>query len=228
MSKRKSDQYLEMSEPDLDYVIEDMSVTDSCDVVRRKVRALIDSGEMKVKEFKDAIGASSVTCSSFMGQNGPFKGAGSSVYQNAWAFFKKRELQGVRALRRHGLMTESVEVYDTCDEIRRKINAHLRKPEITQAAFLREIAAQFHTANKKIQSKQLNDFRSKKGAYTGNTSVVFYGAYVYFEKLRLGEGKPKSKAREEMERIYRAEGGIEVPRRRVHVKAPNSVSVSQD
>jgi hypothetical protein len=27
----------------------------------------------------------------------------------------------------------------------------------------------------------------------GNTSVIFYGAYVYFEKLRIKEVKPKGK-----------------------------------
>jgi hypothetical protein len=52
---------------------------------------------MKVGEFQKAINANSTSYSGFMSQNGAFKGAGSTVYQDAWAFFKKRELRGVPA-----------------------------------------------------------------------------------------------------------------------------------
>ena len=92
-------------------------------------------------------------------------------------------------------------VFDSCDEIRRKISAHLRQPHVTQAQFLRDIAALFGQ-DVKIQSKQLSDFRSKTGALAGNTSRVYYGAYVFFEILRLREGKPKSKHRLEMEKRW--------------------------
>lgn len=34
--------------------------------------------------------------------------------------------------------------------------------------------------------------------------MAFYAAYVYFEKLRLKEGKKKSKKRQEMVSNYRA------------------------
>ncbi|KAH7070466.1 hypothetical protein BKA63DRAFT_398569, partial [Paraphoma chrysanthemicola] len=172
---------------------------------------------MKVGEFQKAIGVSSPTYSRFMSQNGPYKGAGSDVYMLAWAFFKKRELRGIKTVANkkakkiepgdkdavpsvqnvvlEGEMEDNVPVFDTCDEIRRKINAHLKKPGVTQAAFLRDIAAQYHTETKKLQSSQLSGFRSKKGPYAGNTSVIFYGAYVFFEKLRIKEKKPKSKKR---------------------------------
>jgi hypothetical protein len=72
---------------------------------------------------------------------------------------------------------------------------------VTQAGFLRAIA-QGHPEGKKFQSKSLNDFMGKKGANAGNTSGVFYSAYVFFEKLRVKQGKPKTKHREEMEKIY--------------------------
>ena len=49
---------------------------------------------MKVGEFQKAINCNSKTYSRFMSQNGPEKGAGSTVYYDAWAFFKKRELRG--------------------------------------------------------------------------------------------------------------------------------------
>lgn len=103
---------------------------------------------------------------------------------------------------------------DTCDEIRRKINAHLNKPGITQAQFLRDIASSYEKAPRKIQSTQLSAFRSNKGAYDGNTSAVFYGAYVFFEKMRIAEKKPKSKMRLEMEEIHGKDGGMNTKTRR--------------
>ncbi|KAF2125855.1 hypothetical protein P153DRAFT_399992 [Dothidotthia symphoricarpi CBS 119687] len=235
MTKRSSDVYLAMGDEELDEQIEDMAVTDSCDVVRRKIRTFLDNGEMKVGEFQKEIGVNSKGYSMFMNQNGRDKGSGSSVYTAAWAFFKKRELRGIKmkpnkkvktadegdavpsvdGVEIEGEKEDKVPVFDTCDEVRRKINLHLKKPGVTQAAFLREVAAQYHTTPpKKIQSKQLNDFRSKHGAWEGNTSSVFYGAYVYFEKLRIKEGKPKGKKREEMEGIWGKEGGLDTKSRR--------------
>ena len=38
--------------------------------------------------------------------------------------------------------------------------------------------------------------------------MAFYSAYVCFEKLRLREGKKKSKKREEMEEVWGVEGGM--------------------
>jgi hypothetical protein len=46
----------------------------------------------------------------------------------------------------------------------------------------------------------------------GNTSGVFYGTYVYFEKLRIKEGKPKSKKRQQMEELHAKSGGLETER----------------
>ena len=98
-----------------------------------------------------------------------------------------------------GEENDDVTVYDSCDEIRRKINAHLKLPGVTQASFLRLLAAQYHTRDIKIQGKQLSDFRGKKGATSGNTSAVYRAAYTYFEKLRLKAKRPKSKHRLEVE-----------------------------
>lgn len=107
-----------------------------------------------------------------------------------------------------GEETDSVKVYDSCDEIRKKIAAHLRKPGVTAAQFCRDLLAQYHGDKKppQIQSGQLTKFRGYKGADTGNTSCVFYAAYVFFEKMRLAEGKPKSKHRLEMEKIWSPKG----------------------
>lgn len=102
---------------------------------------------------------------------------------------------------------------DTCDEIRRKINAHLKKLGVTQAQFLRDIAASYKRAPREIQSTQLSAFRSKKGAYNGNTSAVYHGAYVFFEKMGVAEKKPKSKKRLDMEEIHSIHGGMDTDRR---------------
>jgi hypothetical protein len=174
---------------------------------------------MKVGEFQKAIGANANSYRNFMAQNGPYKGSGSMVYVNAFAFFKKRELMGkklpkkkvkkedeaqkhdVSGIHLDGESDGEVPVFETCDEVRRKIRAYLTEPSVTQAGFLRAIA-QTHPEGKKFQSKSLNDFLGKKGPDAGNTSGVFYAAYVFFEKMRLKDGKPKSKHREEMEKIY--------------------------
>ncbi|KAI1762217.1 hypothetical protein GGR53DRAFT_502244 [Hypoxylon sp. FL1150] len=102
-----------------------------------------------------------------------------------------------------GEETDEVPVFDTCDEIRRKINAHIKTPGLTAAQFCRDIYAQLHMpAVKCFQSKSLNDFRGKRGPNAGCTSRVFYAAYVYFEKKRIAEGKPRSQHRIQMESIW--------------------------
>lgn len=186
---------------------------------------------MKVGEFQKVLGVSANAYGRFMGQSGPYKGDGCDTYFEAHKFFKRRELQGIKMsvkkvkkgeeknqdfsdVKLDGEEDQSVPVFDSCDEVRRKIRAHLKLPGVTQAAFLRELAKNLGEG-KKIQSKVLNDFLGKKGASAGNTSSVFYAAYVFFEKMRLKEGKPKSKHRLEMERLHR--GGFDVSRRHDHV-----------
>ncbi|KAJ7671426.1 hypothetical protein DFH06DRAFT_907092, partial [Mycena polygramma] len=105
-----------------------------------------------------------------------------------------------------------VEIYDSCDELRRKINALLRTGTITKAALLRDMSRAAYADAPNIQSKQLTDFLTKKGATSGSTSRVCYASYVYFEKKRIAEGKAKSKHRRDMEDRWDGEGGL--PRRR--------------
>jgi hypothetical protein len=115
---------------------------------------------------------------------------------------------------------------DTYD-VRRKINAHLKLPGVTQASFLRNVGAQFHP-ERHVQSSQLNAFRSKKGPNAGNTSSVYYGAYLYFEKIRLKENKPKGKKREEMEKLHAVKGGVDRERLPIYrVKLGSSVREDQ-
>ncbi|KAJ7823631.1 hypothetical protein B0H14DRAFT_2826324, partial [Mycena olivaceomarginata] len=91
----------------------------------------------------------------------------------------------------------TVEIYDSCDELRRKINALLRTGTITKAGFMRDIARAAYTDAPNIH---------------GSTSRVCYASYVYFEKKRIAEGKAKSKHRRDMEDRWLGEGGL--PRRR--------------
>ncbi|KAI1245181.1 hypothetical protein MGN70_012071 [Eutypa lata] len=97
----------------------------------------------------------------------------------------------------------AVEVYDTCDEIRRKINTFLAKHEgqVTKAAFCRALSSSYpHKPD--VPTRQLARFMDKKGPTSGNSNIVFYAAYVFFEKKRILEGKPKSKMRQEMEKVH--------------------------
>ncbi|KAK0731026.1 hypothetical protein B0H67DRAFT_639458 [Lasiosphaeris hirsuta] len=99
---------------------------------------------------------------------------------------------------------DAVPVFDSCDEVRRKINLQLKKPGVTQAQFCRDILAQLKSPRRpnNIQGSQLARFRGNSGALSGCMSSVFYGAYVFFEKVRIKEGKPKTKHRLEMEKAW--------------------------
>jgi hypothetical protein len=69
-----------------------------------------------------------------------------------------------------------------------------------------------HAARKPgaIRANQLSALCGKKGPDSGATSCVYYGGYVFFEKLRIKEGKPKSKHRQDMEAIYGHKGGMDL------------------
>ncbi|KAH0014705.1 hypothetical protein KCU78_g8535, partial [Aureobasidium melanogenum] len=219
-----------LADPLSDYDI----VTDSCQVVRNKINRLIESGEMKVTDFCHAIGVSSNAYYNFMHKHGTMKGDECAAYPAAFAFFKEREDAGLKIptkkkqktkdddkggkaqddkldisdIHLDGEDTDSVPVYDTCDDIRRQITAYLKKPGVTQAQFGRDLLAQFHTDKgpKGISASQMQSFRGKKGPDAGNTSSVFYSAYVFFEKMRIKQGKPKSQKRKEMEEVWGPNG----------------------
>ena len=175
-SKRKSTDSAE--DVDLDEIdCEGMPITENADQVRRKIRRFIDNGGMKVGEFCNAIGNSNNSYNRFMKQSGPTKGLESEVYQNAWEFFKKREIAGLKmptkkkaktadagsgaapskakkdagldisSIQLDGEEADDVPVQDSCNEIRRKINAHLKKPGVTQAQFCRDLYSQLTQAS---------------------------------------------------------------------------------
>lgn len=117
----------------------------------------------------------------------------------------------VSGIHLEGEENDAVPVFETCDMIRRKIDRHLKEPGVTQASFCRDLLSMYHSdaAPKHINSKYLSTFRGKKGYDKGNTSVVFYAAYCFFEKLRIKEGKLKSKDRLKMEELWAERGGFD-------------------
>jgi len=95
------------------------------------------------------------------------------------------------------------EVYDTCPQLVAKIKKFLTRDGMTKANLLRAFG--------NINSNSLGRFLSGKGQ-DQCASVTYKAAYVFFEKLRIMEGKPKTKARlkNESEQI----GGFSLTKRR--------------
>ncbi|KAK0657073.1 hypothetical protein B0T16DRAFT_488269 [Cercophora newfieldiana] len=250
-------------EDDYMYLVEDLPIDQNCDQVRRKINRFLDAGEMTKTAFANKIGVSMKSLNNFLAEHGANKGSGSASYDCAWAFFKARELKGIKIPNKaqlakkqrvataaaaaaapaapgaapaavpaaapakkgafangntsgldlstvtlEGEDTDTVPIFDSCDEIRRKINLHMNSPGVTQAQFCRDMLAQFNSPSKPkaIQGTQLARFRGMKGATSGAASLVFYGAYVFFEKVRVKEGKPKTKHRKDMEKTWGPEG----------------------
>ncbi|RAH71725.1 uncharacterized protein BO66DRAFT_319114 [Aspergillus aculeatinus CBS 121060] len=96
-----------------------------------------------------------------------------------------------------------VPVFETCDRVRDMIRKHVAKPRVTKAGFLRDAAkAAFPGGEKTINPGLLQVSLKQEGALVGNTGIVFYAAYVFFEKLRIKNGEPKDDFRLTMEEIW--------------------------
>lgn len=77
-------------------------------------------------------------------------------------------------------------VYDTCVQVVKKIKDFLARDGMTKAMLLESLG--------NINSGSMNRFLSgKRQDQCGN--ITYREAYVFFEKLRVLEGKSKSKAR---------------------------------
>lgn len=84
-------------------------------------------------------------------------------------------------------------------------------PGLTAAQFCRDLYVHLRgTKFTGLQSKQLNDFKAKEGPRAGCSSSLFYAAYVFFEKLRIAQGQPKSQHRIDMETIWASQGGFDL------------------
>jgi hypothetical protein len=202
---------------------------------------------MKVTHFQRECGINANSYGRFMKLKGPYRGADNQTYEAAFIFFKKRELAGVKAPKKKKVASEDkdkfdvsdpslyldgeedgeVEVYDTCDVIRRKINAHLRESGVTKAGFCRAMGKMMPDG-KPITPITMDRFLEKKGSLEGNSTKVFYAAYCFFEKLRIKQKKPKTKFREEMEEIWEDRGGFDLELHRGGFIVPAGTSVFHD
>ncbi|KAK5659413.1 hypothetical protein OQA88_614 [Cercophora sp. LCS_1] len=120
------------------------------------------------------------------------------------------KLLDVSEIHLEGEETGDVPIFDTCDEVRRKIRAFLKKDGVTQAALLRAIGdcrrGSHAHGRSPISSSSFRMFMRQSGPAAGGNSEVHYAGYVFFEKVRLRDGKPKSKKREEMEQVWGKNG----------------------
>lgn len=104
-----------------------------------------------------------------------------------------------------GLLDGTVPIYDSCDEVRRKIAEYSAKhKEKGDRGNFYEILRhqQSPPHSKPLDYSHLGHFRDLQGAIQGNRSVVYYCAYVWFEKLRIFYEEEKSGHRLEMERYW--------------------------
>lgn len=121
-----------------------------------------------------------------------------------------------------GEETDDVRVFDTCDTVRRRIREFLAFKGVSQAAFLRAAAASY-TSGRKFQGAQLHRFLAMRGPSQGNTSGLFYGSYVFFEKLRVRDNRAKSPDRVAMEREHPDGFNVSEMRNRVYAFAGEKV-----
>ena len=124
-------------------------------------------------------------------------------------------MSGVQLEEYEGLEEDSdVPIFETCDSLRRMINAHLRNTNDTQAALARRFS---DILGRKVQGSQISSFLGKKGPRSGAESPAFCAGYIFFEKLRIKQRKPKSKFRQEMEQRWQLpneiDGTIGIPRK---------------
>ncbi|KAK4923800.1 hypothetical protein LTR66_016492 [Elasticomyces elasticus] len=104
-----------------------------------------------------------------------------------------------------GEKERKVPVFDTCDDIRSKINAFLKDTGMSAARLCREMS-KLIPGEAVVSANTLANFRSKSGSASGATASPFYAGYVYFEKIRVRDGKGKTKKREEMEGVWGEKG----------------------
>ncbi|KAI9762435.1 MAG: hypothetical protein M4579_000411 [Chaenotheca gracillima] len=106
--------------------------------------------------------------------------------------------------------TESVPIYDTPDQLRRKIHQFLAAPPpmpgapivkktgqpkpYTQAALCRDMGG--------VNSNSLRVFLNRHGGTRGAESCAYYKGYVFFEKLRIFKGEKKTAQRTKNEKSH--------------------------
>jgi hypothetical protein len=105
-----------------------------------------------------------------------------------------------------GEFSDEVPIFDTCDDVRKKLRNHLSKPGVTKAGFARDLSELVRC--EKVTPKHIDKFLTFKGPRGGGHSPAFYASYIYFEKLRIQQGKKKTAKREKLEGAWKDKGGF--------------------
>jgi len=196
----------------------------SCNAMRSQITKFLSTGEMTQTAFLQDISCNSNSYGRFMKLKGAHNGYQNGCYWGAARFFEMRkrrakatekanpaaakrkredEKEDRKKKAKAGAslvedlaavdLPEDAPVMDTVVEVKRKINSFLKEGGLTQTAFCRAIG---------VQSTQLVNFlkMAKKtdnpvASQPGAANQTYWKAYRFFEKKRLHEKKPKSKAR---------------------------------
>ena len=81
----------------------------------------------------------------------------------------------------------------------------MKKTSISKAQLARDLNEMMPLGDD-VNARKLDNFLKQSGPNAGAKNAVFYAAYVYFEKMRVKEGKGKTKHREEMEKVWGKNG----------------------
>ncbi|KAK5702678.1 hypothetical protein LTR97_003624 [Elasticomyces elasticus] len=141
---------------------------------------------------------------------------GSSKKQRVDASVPPPPIADISRIHLEGEDEEETPIFDTCDDIRKKMNEALANT--TQVAFARTLSEAVPKSS--VSTRQLAAFLKFKGPQNGAHSKTttrpllprtltllckgpaFYAGYVHFEKLRIAEGKKESAKRQKMRQLW--------------------------
>lgn len=157
----------------------------------------------------------------FLPRTGPDDDHVSNIFERASALFSQEQLveltfpkglippwtpPALNQIRLEGEEAAAVPVFDSCEDVRVKIDSYLEQPDgpgsFQLCQILHEQLKGTARRSKYIGTTHLHRFMAQEGPFSGARGAVYYAAYVFFEKLRIAEGRPKSDRRLEMERLY--------------------------
>ena len=102
------------------------------------------------------------------------------------------------------------DVYDDCDDVRKKSLEFLAKYGVPTASFLRAIG--------NVNSNSWRTFLAAKGPAQGAGNVSYPKAYAFLEKLRVMNGEKKTAKRLKMEKGFRHGHSLKTPSRFVWMR----------
>ncbi|POM71915.1 Hypothetical protein PHPALM_11455 [Phytophthora palmivora] len=188
-------------------------LTYNCNQIRARIRNFLGTKEMTLKEFLKECQVNAGPYYRFMDLNGPNRAKidkkKQKVNDKKRKATEQRDEKAKKFKNGLGLLIriqetdlDDDEVYDDCDDIRKKISEFLGEKIVTQTAFLKALG--------NVSTNSLRSFMSmKRGAGSGAGNVVYRTAYVFLEKKRILEGVKKTKKRLDNE-AKQGPGGFEL------------------